>query len=127
VDVPERPDVPQEWVERLRTILTDLPQCVEDDAWTGVRWQIGQATVAHVFGGEDQLFRITFRAESDEVMAFRHLGPPYFKASWGGNVVGLLLDESTDWAELAELLTDSYCLQAPARLADLVSRPDSRA
>jgi hypothetical protein len=123
VGVPERPDVPLEWVERLRTVLDDLPECVEESAWTGVRWQVGQATVAHVFGGEDQLFRIVFRAEPDEVMAFQHLGAPYFKASWGRNVVGLLLDDDTDWDELAELLTDSYCIQAPARLSDLVSRP----
>jgi hypothetical protein len=122
-DVPERPDVPLEWVERLRAMLAEFPECVEESAWTGVRWRVGQATVAHVFGGEDQLFRITFRAEATEVMAFQHLGAPYFKASWGGNVVGLLLDESTDWPELAELLTDSYCIQAPARLADVVSRP----
>jgi hypothetical protein len=125
VGVPERPDVPLEWVERLRTVLDSLPECVEDNAWTGVRWQVGQATVAHVFGGEDQLFRITFRAEPDEVMAFQHLGAPYFRVSWGRNVVGLLLDDDTDWDELAELLTDSYCIQAPARLADLVSRPGS--
>src|SRR5919202_59318 len=88
-----------------------------------VRWRVGPATVAHVFGGEDQLFRITFRAEPDEVMAFEHLGAPYFRASWGRNVVGLLLDEDTDWDELAELLTDSYCIQAPAILAAQVPRP----
>jgi hypothetical protein len=69
------------------------------------------------------LFRITFRAEADEVMAFEHLGRPYFKAGWGGNVVGIVLDDQTDWSELAELLTDSYCIQAPPRLARLVPRP----
>ena len=79
--------------------------------------------VAHVFGGEDGLFRIMFRAEPDEVMALQHLGDPYFKASWGSDVVGLLLDDDTDWAELAELLTDSYCVQAPERLAAQVDRP----
>jgi hypothetical protein len=100
-----------------------FPECVEIDAWTGVAWRVGQATVAHVFGGEDQLIRITFRAEPDEVMAFEHLGSPYFRASWGPNVVGLMLDDDTDWAELAELLTDSYCIQAPDRLACHVSRP----
>ena len=89
----------------------------------GVRWRVGNATVAHVFGGEDQRFRITFRAEADEVMAFEHLGGPCFRASWGRNVVGLLLDDATDWEELAELLTDSYCLQAPASLAAQVERP----
>ncbi len=121
--MPDRPDVPLAWVERLRTMLS-FPECVEESAWTGVRWRVGTATVAHVFGGEDQLFRITFRAEPDEVMAFQHLGAPYFKASWGGNVVGLLLDDGTDWDELAELLTDSFCLQAPQRLVALVDRPD---
>jgi hypothetical protein len=81
--------------------------------------------VAHVFGGEDQRFRITFRADPDEVMAFEHLGPPYFRTSWGRNVVGLVLDAATDWQELAELLTDSYCIQAPAALAERVPRPGS--
>ena len=31
--------------------------------------------------------------------------------------------DDTDWTELAELLTDSYCLQAPAKLAARVERP----
>jgi hypothetical protein len=119
----ERPLVPEAMVRRLGEILGDLPECREESAWVGTRWRVGQATVAHVFGGEDQLFRITFRAEADEVMAFEHLGPPYFRAGWGRNVVGLLLDDDTDWDELAELLTDSYCLQAPATLADRVPRP----
>jgi YjbR len=121
--MPERPLVPEETVLRIGAILTELPECVEESAWVGTRWRVGAATVAHVFGGEDQLFRITFRGEPEEVMAFEHLGAPYFRASWGGNVIGLLLDDDTDWTELAELLTDSYCLQAPGRLAALVDRP----
>jgi hypothetical protein len=121
--VAARPEVPIAWVRRLRALLEPLPECVEQDAWVGVRWRVGQATVAHVFGGEDQLFRIVFRAEPAEVMAFQHMGAPYFRAGWGGNVVGMLLDDATDWEELAECLTDSYCLQAPARLVDLVRAP----
>lgn len=120
--VPDRPDVPSAYLQRLRTLL-DLPECVEEPAWTGVRWRVRRATVAHVFGGEDQLFRIVFRAEPDEVLAFEHLGGPYFRAGWGTNVVGLVLDDGTDWTELGELLTDSYCLQAPERLAARIARP----
>ena len=119
----DRPPVPEAWVRRIRTILTALPRCEEEDAWVGTRWRVGSATVAHVFGGEDQLFRLTFRAEPDEVMAFEHLGAPYFRAGWGGNVVGLLLDDDSDWSEIGELLTDSYCLQAPSHLAEQVERP----
>ncbi len=119
----ERATVPTEIVLRLAAIFERLPECSEKDAWTGMAWQVRQATVAHVFGGEDGLIRVSFRAEPDEVEAFQHLGPQYFKASWGSNVVGLVLDERTDWEELAELLTDSYCIQAPQSLADQVSRP----
>lgn len=120
-----RPDVPGEHLARLRALMGRLPECREEDAWVGVRWRVAgtTATVAHVFGGEDQLIRITFRAEPDEVMAFQHLGLPYFRAEWGGNVVGMVLGEDTDWVELGELLTDSFCLQAPQRLVDQVDRP----
>ncbi|WP_432478115.1 MmcQ/YjbR family DNA-binding protein [Nocardioides sp. GXQ0305] len=119
----ERPLVPEEWVLRIGAVLGALPRVHEENAWVGTRWRVGQATIAHVFGGEDQLFRITFRAEVDEVIAFEHLGTPYFRTEWGTNVVGMLLDDDTDWDELTELLTDSYCLQAPDHLAAQVDRP----
>ncbi|MGH1561975.1 MmcQ/YjbR family DNA-binding protein [Mumia sp. DW29H23] len=122
-----RPEVPEAMLDRLRATLSGLPSCDEEEAWVGVRWRVGTATVAHVFGGEDGLFRITFRAEAGELMAFEQLGPPYFRAEWGDNVVGMLLDHATAWDELAELLVDAYCLQAPARLAALVERPSARA
>ena len=121
--MPERPEVPESWVRRLRAVLCALPDCHEESAWVGVRWRVGSATVAHVFGGEDQRVRIVFRSEPDEVLSFEHLGEPSVRGGWGQNIVGMLLDEQTDWTEVAELLTDSYCLQAPARLADQVSRP----
>jgi hypothetical protein len=121
--VAQRPELPEPWVRRMAVLMERFPECVEEDAWVGVRWRVGQATIAHAFGGEDGRFRITFRAEADELMAFERLGPPYFKADWGGNVVGIILDDDTDWPELGEMLTDSYCLQAPARLAQLVDRP----
>lgn len=119
----DRPLVPEEWVRRVDAVLGRLPRCEQEPAWTGTRWRVGGATVAHVFGGEDQLFRITFRGEPDEVAAFEHMGAPYFRGSWGGNLIGVLLDDDTDWDELGELLTDSYCLQAPQHLAAQVDRP----
>ncbi len=112
-------------MRRIRAMLGPLPECREQEGWVGVQWVVRNATVAHAFGGEDQLFRVTFRAEPDEVIALEHLGPPYFKAGWGRNVVGLVIDEDTDWDELAELLTDSYCVQAPRDLAERVSRPSA--
>lgn len=119
----ERPLVPEDLVLRIGAVLGRLPRVREESAWVGTRWRIGQATIAHVFGGEDQRFRITFRAELDEVIAFEHLGEPYFRSGWGRNVVGMLLDDDTDFEELVELLTDSYCLQAPQHLVARVDRP----
>lgn len=115
--VTERPPVPQEFLERLDAIFATLPEVYREGAWVGERWRVGQATIAHVFGGEDQLFRIVFRAPDSEVMTFEHLSPAHFRAGWGRNVVGIILDEATDWEDVAEMLTDSYCVQAPARLA----------
>ncbi len=120
---PVRPEVPESLLARVARVMDRLPRASPDDAWVGQRWRVGPATICHVFGGEDQLFRITFRAELDEVMAFEHLGAPYFRAGWGRNVVGMLLDDDTDWEELGELLTESYCLQAPSHLAQQVDRP----
>ncbi|GAA4394510.1 hypothetical protein GCM10023147_26650 [Tsukamurella soli] len=110
-------------MRRLDRILSAFPECRRESAWVGARWRVKSSTVAHVFGGEDQLFRIVFQAEPGELPAFENMGPPYFRAGWGANAVGILLDEATDWAELAELLTDSYCMQAPADLAARVLRP----
>lgn len=119
----QRADVPAWMLERVRASMTPLPRVHEERAWTGVRWQVGGATFAHLFGGEDGLIRITLRGEPDEVAAFQHLGHPYFRAGWGTDVIGLVLDDTTDWTEVAELLTDSYCLRAPDHLADAVDRP----
>ena len=86
-----RAQVPDEWVERVGAVLDALPETRREKAWTGVRWVVRGANVAHLFGGEDQLIRLTFRAPMDEVAAFEHLGDPYFSVGWGGDVVGLVL------------------------------------
>ena len=122
-----RSEVPREWVERFDAVLSAFPECRREKAWVGTRWRVRGSTVAHIFGGEDQRLRVTFRADPDEVAAFVHLGGPRFRVGgWGSDAVGLVLDDPQhpiDLAELAELLTDSYCRQAPAALAALVERP----
>ena len=53
----------------------------------------------------------------------RNAGHPFFYAGWGRDVVGMVLDDGTDWEEVAELLTESYCVLAPKKLVVLVDRP----
>jgi hypothetical protein len=38
------------------------------------------------------------------------------------NVMGMVLDDNVDWEEVGELLTESYCILAPKKLAALVHR-----
>lgn len=51
-------------------------------------------------------------------------GHPYIRigspraAGW----IGVVIDQSTDWSEPQELVTDSYRFAAPKRLAGLVKR-----
>ena len=122
----DRPDVPEGMLDRLRAAADRLPECVEERAWVGTRWRAGGKTIAHVFGGEDGLFRITLRGDPEDVAAFEHLGPPYFKTEWGRNVIGMVLGDlttwpDTDWDEVAELVTISYLVHAPKRLTDAMS------
>lgn len=109
----ERPEVPEAIVARLDGMFADLRGVQREDAWVGRRWRVRGATVAHVFGGEDGLFRITFRGEPDEVAAFEHMGPPYFRVGWGAHTIGMIVGDGTDWQEVAEMVADSYRLQAP--------------
>lgn len=40
------------------------------------------------------------------------------------DLIGLRLDDPVDWSEVAELIEDSYCLLAPRRLVDQLSKGD---
>ena len=122
-----RPEVPDTLAARFRVIAEQLPKAYEEDAWVGVRWRIGKNTICHLFGGEDGLFRVVFRGEPDEVVAFQHMGEPYFRAGWGSDIIGLILNDDTDWDEVSELITMSYCLMAPKGLAAQVEAAVGRA
>jgi len=125
------------FVERLRPICLALPDAYEEQAWAGTRWRVRKKTFAHVVEVDEDsapvLRRatdevgpatvVTFRSQGEELDALRHADPPFFHAGWGRDVIGLVLDDATDWDEVAELLTESYCVMAPQKLAALVERP----
>jgi hypothetical protein len=67
---------------------------------------------------------VTFRSVGQELRALRASGYPYFYAGWGRDVMAMALDGDTDWDEVRELLTESYCVLAPKKLQALVDRPE---
>jgi hypothetical protein len=125
------------FVERLRPICLGLPDAYEEQAWVGTRWRIRKKTFAHVLvidpehqaayarmvGSDEPVCVVTFRCPGDEIEGLVAGGHPFYKAAWGHDVVGLILDDDADWDEIAELMTESYCVLAPKRLAASVVRP----
>jgi hypothetical protein len=134
--VSESEDVPTEIVDRLRAVCLGLPEAYEEPAWVGTRWRIRKRTFAHVLtidaghpaayaraaDAEGPISVITFRSPLEELDALTNAGHPYFRARWGRDVVGLVIEDDIDWDEVGELLTESYCVLAPKKLIALVNR-----
>ncbi len=139
-------EVPAGLVNRFRAVCLALPDAYEEQAWTGVRWMVRKRTFAHVLviaGGWPPAYAraaatdgpagvLTFRSAGPELDALGNAGHPFFRPPWGPEVVGMLFDVDretadvggdVDWAEVTELLTESYCLLAPRVLVARVDRP----
>jgi YjbR len=128
--VPRRIEPGPDVVRRLGSIALRLPEAREEEAWTGVRWRIRTTTFAHVMvaqPGYESAYRditgdpsvrtvLTFRATGDELLALSHADLPFYKPPWSATIVGLVLADDTDWAEVAELVTESYRCCAPQKL-----------
>ena len=133
----ERAEVPAAIVDRLRAVCLGLPEAHEERAWVGTRWRIRTRTFAHVLriadgrppayvrasGSEGPLVVLTFRSAGEELGALVSAGAPFFKPEWWDDIVGMVIDADTDWDEVSELVTESYCLLAPAKLVGRVDRP----
>jgi YjbR protein len=134
----EYADVPLEIVTELRLVCLALPEACEESAWVGTRWRIRNRTFAHVLtvdsgwppayaraaGTTGPVTVLTFRSSGPELDALRSAGKPFFAPRWRAEEVGMVIDAGVDWNEVAELLTESYCVLAPKKLVELVNRPD---
>lgn len=130
----ERQQPDADVVRRLAEVALRLPEAYEEDAWTGVRWRIRKKTFAHVMvaqQGFESSYRnitgdaeprtiLTFRATGDELLALANAGLPFYKPPWSPSIVGMVIDDDTDWAEVAELVTESYRFCAPQKLVRLL-------
>ena len=113
---------PSAVVDRIRAICTRLPGAREHEAWTGTSWRIGRTTFAHVvqiahgrpaayaraFATDGPVTVVTFQAPPEDRAAFAATGDPYHLPPWRPGIVGLVLDDATDWSLVAEHLEDSH-------------------
>lgn len=132
-----QPTVPDELLAELRAVCLGLPEAYEEQAWVGTRWRVRGQTFAHVLGidagwppayaraaaTDGPSWVLMFRSSGPELDVLRHSGRPFFAPPWRQDEVGMILPADVDWQEVAELVTDSYCAQAPKALASSVDRP----
>ena len=120
-------DVPDHLEVRVRELCSALPEVHEEHAWVGTRWMVRKRTFAHVLGiqgdeGQRGCARVSISGR--RARALRHAGHPFFVLGWGRDAIGMVLGTDTDWDEVSELVTESFCVMAPKKLVALVDRPD---
>ena len=112
---------------RLRKVCLALPEAHEVEAWGEPTFRIRNKLFAmyahaenHHGGGQAAVW--CKAAPGNQALMVRgepgrYFVPPYVGPSgW----VGVWLDRNPDWSEVQELMSDSYKLVAPKRLAALV-------
>ncbi|TGL63328.1 MmcQ/YjbR family DNA-binding protein [Leptospira sarikeiensis] len=126
--------IPDTALSNLRLICLDLPEVYEENAWVGIRWRIKKKNFAHVLmieegyppayskasGLEGPACVLTFRFSEKRLETSHFSKLPFFKPVWWSDIAGIVLDETTDWEEIENLLKQSYCLLAPTKLANQV-------
>jgi hypothetical protein len=126
-----RSTIAPEILGKLRDICLRLPGAYEEQAWLGVRFMVRKRNFAHVVpisagwppayaraaDSPGPLVVLTFRTSATLRDVLRNAGPRFFVPAWGTlwgtKVVGLKLSPTTDYSEVAELLTQSHRLLAP--------------
>lgn len=109
---------------RLEQICLALPEVHEGRAFNGRSWLVRKSHFCQIHtvdDGDAQIGIMIFRSAPPELDALAHSGHPFFKPGWGARVIGMVIDDATDWDEVAELILDSYCIQAPKKLAARVT------
>jgi len=120
--------MPPRPLTRLRKLCLALPEAHEVEAWGEPTFRVRNrmfATYAsadsHHGAGRAAVWCKAAPGNQDLMVRAapqRFYVPPYVGASgW----IGVWLDDGTDWAELAELLRDSWRLTAPKRLVAAVA------
>ena len=120
-------DVDPDVLRRVAERCLALPEAWDEPAWTGHRFLVRKKNFAHVFAVHEDADAVrtimAVRSPDEEREALLATGHPFFLLGWGRNAVGMVLDDDTDWDEVTEIVTESYCVLAPKKLVALVERP----
>ncbi len=123
-------DIPSRIGDEVRGCCLALPEAREHVGSNHVMFKIGRRTFVNLIAVPDGDGRtvsvLTARVPESEQVALLAVGHPFFQprspsaAEW----IGMVLDPDTDWTEVLEVVTDSYCLVAPKRLVQQMMPDD---
>lgn len=116
-------------LNRFREICLRLPEAYEEETWSEATFRVRKKIFA-MAADHDGGRTVCMKADRDDQQALLSLGEPFFYPSYVGSKgwIGVdLRSPSVDWAELAELVRDSYRLIAPKRLSATLDSLPGRA
>jgi predicted DNA-binding protein (MmcQ/YjbR family) len=124
-------EVPAHIVERIRALCLALPEVTVrvDESLvrsrsTAQSFDIRRRSfcllVAREGSGGQPVPLLVLRADPDERKALLSMGYPFFASRSSRDRIVVVLGDNTDWAEIRELVTESYRILAPKKLTALL-------
>jgi hypothetical protein len=124
-------EVPQDIAERVRALCLALPEVTVRIDYSRIRerstalsFDIRRRSFCLLVAWEDPAGQLVpllvLRAGPGEREALLSAGHPYFASRAGRDRIGVLLTDDTDWAEIRELVIESYRVLAPKKLTALL-------
>jgi hypothetical protein len=121
-------EVPEDIIERVHTLCLALPEVAVrvDYSLTRTRstaqsFDIHRRSFCLLVAVEgptgNTVPLLVLRADSDEREGLLSVGHPFFAPRAGRDRIGVFLTDDTDWEEIRGLVTESYRVLAPKRLA----------
>lgn len=110
----------------VREVCLSLPEVLEYAEGWARNFEIRKRSFCLVVGREAPTggeLVLVIRASDEDRDTFLALGLPFFEIPKNKWKVGFALSDTTDWDEVRELITESYCLVAPKKLVALLDLP----
>ena len=110
----------------MRDICRALPEITEHNQGWASNYEIRRRSFCLLVGDESPGGRqpvLVIRASDDDRLMYLAMGRPFFEIPKNKWKIGFVVNEKTDWDEVRELITDSYCLVAPKKLINLLELP----
>jgi hypothetical protein len=124
-------EVPEDIVERVSALCLALPEVTVRVDYSRIRerstarsFDIRRRSFCLLVAWEDPAGQLVpllvLRADPQERQALLSIGHPFFPPRAGPGRIGVLLTDDTDWAEIRELVIESYRALAPKKLTALL-------